>query len=172
MNAFETQKNMDKTNEPAIKFESSKEHYVAEACVVWCYDARFSELYDAFLDQRSFSKSKIDLVKGAGGAQALAAESGPEHEAFRSQIEKSIRLHKTERVVLMLHMDCGGYGGSKAFKDDHEAEWNHHAAELEKASEFVRNTFPEIKEVECWIADFDGLHEVQNVREVAKSAAA
>jgi hypothetical protein len=146
--------------EPTIKFDSSKDHYQAEECIVWCYDARFSELYDAFLAQRQFSKSKIDLVKCAGGAQALALESGPDHDVFSSQIAKSIKLHHTDRVILMVHMDCGGYGGSKAFGDDRKKEWNHHAAELQKAADFVRATFPEIKTVESLIADFDGIREI------------
>ncbi len=143
-----------------IKFESSREHYRAEACVAWCYDARFSSVYDAFLAERSLDVSKIDLVKGAGGAQALAAESGADRETFRSQIEKSIALHHTDRVILMVHMDCGGYGGSKTFGDDHQKEWDHHIAELEKAAMFVRAEFPEIKSIEIWIADFDGMHKV------------
>jgi hypothetical protein len=142
---------------------SSMEHYQAEVCIVWCYDTRFSDLYDVFIAQRGFSKSRIDLVKGAGGAQALAADSGADRETFRSQVEKSIRLHRTERVILALHMDCGGYGGSKAFADDHEREWNHHRAELEKAATFVFHEFPGIKEIECHIADFDGLHLVKTI---------
>jgi hypothetical protein len=153
---------------PFIHFESPKEHYVAEACIFWCYDARFSELYDAFLTQGHFSKSKIDLVKGAGGAQALAARpepveggmAGPDRDVAESQIRKSIKLHHTDRVILMVHMDCGGYGGSKAFGDDHKAEWNHHATELKKAADFVSKTLPEIKKVECWIADFDGIRKI------------
>jgi rhodanese-related sulfurtransferase len=151
------QKETKETMEPTIKFESSKEHYKAEACVVWCYDARFSDAYDEFLAAKGFSKSKIDLVKGAGGAQALAAESGPDHETFRSQIEKSIKLHHAERVVLMVHMDCGGY----AFNDDRDAEWNHHVAELQKAADFVELEFPEIKTIERWIVGFDGMYEIK-----------
>jgi hypothetical protein len=171
---------MDKKSELVLKFESSKEHYRAEACIFWCYDARFSELYDAFLAERGFSKSKIDLVKGAGGAQALAAcpkfveggEAGPDRDVAESQLQKSIKLHHTERVVLMVHMDCGGYGGSKAFDNDHQKEWDHHAAELGKAAGFVRATFPEIKTVECWIADFDGFHGIHAANQASEAVAA
>ena len=143
-----------------IKFESSKEHYKAEACVVWCYDARFADLYDNFISERGFSGSKVDVVKGAGGAQALAGEAGADRTVAESQIAKSIKLHHTERVVLMVHMDCGGYGGSKAFDDDRQKEWDHHVAELQKAEAFVRAEFPEIKEIECWMGDFDGAHRI------------
>jgi hypothetical protein len=155
-----------------IPFESSKGHYTAEACVFWCFDARFSDAYDAFLAQRGFEKGKIDLVKAAGGAQALAlpdVDSGmagnapvaPDRSFAKSQIAKSIMLHHADRVILMVHIDCGGYGGSRAFNNDHDAEWKHHAEELARAAEFIKKNFPEVKIVECWIADFDGMHRMQ-----------
>lgn len=172
MNTLEMPKNIDQTAEDFIPFESSAEHYKAEACIFWCYDARFGDAYENFLEQRGFPHSKIDAVKGAGGAQALAGEAGPDRDVAESQLRKSIKLHHTDRVVLMVHMDCGGYGGSKAFHDDHEEEWNHHAAELEKAADFIRKTFPEIKTIECWIADFDGMHRANASEDVAKMAAA
>ncbi len=143
-----------------IKFDSSKGHYTADACIFWCFDARFADLYNEFLKQREFSNGKIDVVKGAGGAQPLAGEDGADKAVAQSQLAKSIKLHHTERVILMVHIDCGGYGGSKAFDDDHQAEWDHHVNELQKASALVYAAFPEIKEVECWIADFDGAHKI------------
>jgi hypothetical protein len=147
--------------EPFIKFECAKEHYDAEACIFWCYDARFAELYDDFLSVRGFPELKIDLVRGAGGAQALAGEAGPDRAVAESQIAKSIKLHHTDRVILMVHIDCGGYGGSKTFGDDHQTEWDHHVAELAKAAVFVHAEFPAIKEVERWIVDFDGAHKIE-----------
>jgi carbonic anhydrase len=158
---FEMPNDIENEAETVIKFESSKEHYKAEACIVWCYDARFADLYNDFILERGFSESKIDAVKGAGGAQALAGEAGMDRDVARSQIAKSIKLHHTERVVLMVHMDCGGYGGSKAFGDDRQTELDHHSAELKKAADFVRSEFPEIKEIECWIGDFDGIRKIE-----------
>ena len=53
-----------------------------------------------------------DPIKIAGGAKVLAS---PEREADREfvldQIRKSMRLHGTRRVILMVHSDCGAYGG-------------------------------------------------------------
>jgi len=154
-------------DQPFISFPSPRGHYAAHACIFWCFDARFSDLYDEFLKQKGFDKSKIDLVKIAGGAQALAMDSGiaaaggiESDKAFAaSQVAKSIKLHRTNRIVLMVHLDCGGYGGSKAFDDDREKEWSHHLEELKKAAAFIRQKFPEIGQIECYIADFDGVHE-------------
>jgi hypothetical protein len=146
--------------ESFIKFESSQKHYRAEACIVWCYDARFADLYNYFLLERGFSESKVDAVKGAGGAQALAGEAGADRVVAESQIAKSIKLHHAERVILMMHEDCGAYGGTKAFGDDVQVELGHHLGELRKAADFVRATFPELKEIECWMADFDGMQKI------------
>jgi hypothetical protein len=150
-------------SENIIRVQCPKEHYTAEACIVWCFDARFSEAYDEFLKQRGFSEYAIDLVKRAGGAKALAMDASSEQEDVRKQIRGSIDLHHANRVILMMHMDCGAYGGSKNFNNDHQEEWDHHSAELGKAARFVQATFTEIKYIECWIADFDGLHRIDGV---------
>jgi hypothetical protein len=143
-----------------VKFDSSPEHYNAEKCIFWCFDGRFAELYNKFIADRGFRESQIDVVKGAGGAQPLAGEAGADRDVAESQIAKSIKLHHTERVILMVHIDCGGYGGSKAFGNDHQKEWDHHLGELNKAAAFVRKKFPSVKDIELWIADFDGAHKV------------
>ena len=108
-----------------VKFESLKEHYTADACVVWCFDDRFYKLLKAFGKQEGFAH--IDLVKIAGGAKALASveSASPDHDFVLNQIKTSARLHGTKRVILMLHRDCGAYGGSKSFADL-DAEKNNH----------------------------------------------
>jgi hypothetical protein len=146
--------------EAFVAFESPKEHYNATACIFWCFDGRFSDLYDIFLRERGFKGATIDLVKGAGGAQPLAMEGGLDRDVAESQLMKSIKLHHTDRAILMVHMDCGGYGGSNAFDNDHQKEWDHHVAELTKAAAFVHEKFPEITTIESWIADFDGAHKI------------
>lgn len=151
---------MEGGSEHFITFASRKEHYDAEACILWCFDARFSDLYEVFLAENHLPKSNVDLVKVAGGAQALAATSGSDHESLRSQIQKSIRLHHTNRIILMVHIDCGVYGGSKAFDHDHKKEWDHHVVELKRAAALIASEFPEIKIIETWIADFDGAHSI------------
>jgi hypothetical protein len=148
-----------------FKFQSSREHYTADACIVWCFDDRFSDLLEAFKKERGFKHA--DVVKCAGGAKALAADGsngltaggGPERDFVLNQIKTSIKLHKTPIVILMVHIDCGGYGGSAAFGNDRDAERRHHEAELGKAAGFVQSQLPGIA-VESHIADFDGVREV------------
>jgi carbonic anhydrase len=144
-----------------VKFESLKEHYTADACVVWCFDDRFYKLLKAFGKQEGFAH--IDLVKIAGGAKALASveSASPDHDFVLNQIKTSARLHGTKRVVLMLHRDCGAYGGSKSFADA-EAEKAELVKQLHQAQDFVRKELQDGSgiSVDAYFADFDGLYAI------------
>lgn len=141
---------------PFVKFDSQKEHYTADACVVWCFDDRFYKLLKAFGKQEGFGH--IDLVKVAGGAKALAsAESAsPDRDFLLDQIKASARLHGTKRVILMLHRDCGGYGGSKNFESA-DKEKEELVKQLRVAQDFVKRELPDLS-VDAYFADFDGLY--------------
>ena len=143
--------------EPFVKFESSKEHYTADACVVWCFDDRFYKLLKAFGKQEGFGH--IDLVKVAGGAKALAGGASPDRDFVLGQIRTSVRLHGTKRVILMLHRDCGAYGGSKSFADT-EAEKNELMKQLRQAQDDVKKELRDVGglTVDACFADFDGLY--------------
>jgi len=145
--------------EPFVKFESQKEHYAADACVVWCFDDRFYKLLKAFGKQEGFSH--IDLVKIAGGAKALATGAegaSPDRDFVLNQIKTSARLHGTKRVVLMLHRDCGAYGGSKSFADA-DVEKAELVTQLHQAQDLVKKELADVDGlvVEAVFADFDGL---------------
>src|SRR5512140_535059 len=102
-------------------FESPREAYACDAAIVWCFDNRFELGFRKFLKRSGILNT--DPIKVAGGAKCLAS---PEHESDRmfiiEQIRKSMKLHGTRKVILMLHSDCGAYGGLEAFGDDAEAE--------------------------------------------------
>jgi len=140
--------------EKKISFRSSADHYIADACVVWCFDDRFSDLL------RKFTKKfkHFDLVKIAGGAKALAGDASPERDFVLGQIKTSVRLHGTKRIALILHRDCGAYGGSKKFSDE-AAEKNQQANQLFIAKQFLTNEAPGIP-IDIYFADFDGLYDI------------
>ena len=143
-----------------VNFKTNPEHYHADACVVWCYDDRFYKLLKKFGKRQDFKN--IDLVKIAGGAKALAAGSEDDVMATAArdfvigQIKASVRLHAAKRIILMLHLDCGAYGGSKSFADT-AVEREHYAADLRAARDFVRKEVPAVP-VDAYFADFDGLY--------------
>ena len=147
--------------EPLVKFESSKEHYAANACVVWCFDDRFYKLLKAFGKQEGFSH--IDLVKIAGGAKALASTDGAssDRDFVLNQIKTSVRLHGAKRIVLMLHRDCGAYGGSKSFADA-DVEKAELVTQLHQAQDLVKKELADVDGlvVDAVFADFDGLYKI------------
>src|SRR5712691_1797371 len=137
-------------------FDAPREKYHCDAAIIWCFDNRFELGFRKFLKRIGVFNS--DPIKIAGGAKCLAS---PEHENDREfvleQIRKSIRLHGTGRVILMLHSDCGAYGGlGGGFGGDARAEAEHHHAELQRAAENLRKAIPDI-EIEAYFVDFEGV---------------
>jgi carbonic anhydrase len=137
-------------------FDSPREKYECDAAIVWCFDNRFELGFQKFLKRIGVQHS--DPIKIAGGAKTLAS---PERESDREfvldQIRKSIRLHGTKRVILMVHSDCGAYGGlAQGFGGDTRAEIAHHKVELEKAAAFLEQAIPGIQ-VDAYFVDFEGV---------------
>jgi len=142
-----------------FNFVSPRERYVCDAAVVWCYDYRFETAFRKLLKRIGVFYS--DPIRIAGGAKSLVS---PEYDGDRlfiiDQIRKSIQLHRTRKVVLMLHSDCGAYGGLAAFHNDPEEEARHHAADLQRAAGFLKEQIPELT-IKAYFVDFDGVWEVE-----------
>src|SRR5450755_605231 len=135
-------------------FDAPREKYHCDAAILWCFDNRFELGFRKFLKRIGVNSS--DPIKIAGGAKCMAS---PEHETDREfvleQIRKSMRLHGTRRVILMLHSDCGAYGGLASFGDDAAAERANHREEFVRAEETLRSAIPGV-EVESYFVDFEG----------------
>jgi hypothetical protein len=58
--------------------------------------------------------------------------------------------------MLMVHSDCGAYGGLQAFDGNEEREAANHEAELRIAAEFLRANIPTV-EAECFYLKFNGV---------------
>jgi carbonic anhydrase len=141
-------------------FDAPREKYHCDAAILWCFDNRFELGFRKFLKRIGVNYS--DPIKIAGGAKVMAS---PEHESNREfvldQIRKSMRLHGTRRVILMLHSDCGAYGGLDAgFAGDAAAEAAHHERELQRAAANLRTAIPGV-EVQGYFVDFDGIWDAE-----------
>ena len=141
-------------------FDAPREKYHCDAAILWCFDNRFELGFRKFLKRLGVVNS--DPIKIAGGAKVLAS---PEHEADREfvleQIRKSMRLHGTRRVILMLHSDCGAYGGlAGGFRGDSAAEAAHHERELQRAAANLKAIIPEV-EVQGYFVDFEGIWDAE-----------
>jgi carbonic anhydrase len=135
-------------------FDSLQEKYHCDAAVLWCYDNRFELACRKLLKRIGIEHA--DPIRVAGGAKCLATpDQESEREFVLEQIRKSMRLHGTDRVVLMLHSDCGAYGGLAAFGGDRQAEAHHHRDELQRAAACLRQALPEVS-VACYYVDFEG----------------
>ena len=138
-------------------FEASREQYHCDAAIVWCFDNRFELGFRKFLTKIGVVYS--DPIKIAGGAKSLASPRiESDREFVLDQIRASITLHGTTRVILMLHSDCGAYGGLANFGGDTHAEIEHHKKELRAAARTVRAAIPEMQ-IDGYYVDFEGVWE-------------
>lgn len=139
-------------------FTSPTERYKCEAAVVWCFDNRFELVLRKLLKHRGIVY--FDPIRIAGGTKCLAS---PQYERDREflmeQIRISMRLHETSSVILMLHSDCGAYGGLAAFENDSQKEAQHHCRELQRAAAYLLSQIPELT-VHRFFVDFEGVWEV------------
>jgi hypothetical protein len=137
-------------------FNAPRERYQCDAAIIWCFDNRFDLGFRKFLKRVGVANS--DPIKIAGGAKSLASpDQEGDREFVLEQIRKSIRLHGTRRVILMLHSDCGAYGGlAEGFAGDARAEAEFHHAELRRAAENLRKAIPGV-EVDAYFMDFEGV---------------
>ncbi len=140
---------------------SSLDHYKA-IVVVHCFDDRFRHVTGRFL--MSLSNPHYDIVSIAGGAKALF---DPEKESDRDfllhQIQLSIKLHGTTKVLLTTHADCGACGGRARFHGSRDEEMAYHNQGHRMAREYVQKLFPEIKDVRTFFVDEDGVIETTNL---------
>lgn len=152
-----------------LHFDSQREWYVCDAAIVWCFDSRFDVGFSKFLKRLEIKNP--DPIRIGGGAKALASPDRESDRAFLvEQIQKSVNLHGTKRVILTLHSDCGAYGRLAKFKGDAAAEAAHHQRELERAAESLRVAIPGL-EIEGYFVDFEGIWEVEvAVPQKARSA--
>jgi len=140
-------------------FDAPREGYNCDAVIVSCFDHRFHLGFSKFLKRLGVSKS--DPIKIAGGAKSLASpRNTDEREFVLEQIRTSIRLHATRLVILMVHSDCGAYGGLDAFSGDARAEGQHHEKELRRAADCVAKAIPDV-DVQTYFVDFEGIWAVE-----------
>jgi hypothetical protein len=141
-------------------FDAPRAEYRCDAAVLWCFDHRFELGFRKFLKRMGVRTP--DPIKVAGGAKCMASpESESDREFVMEQIRKSMRLHGTRRVILMLHSDCGAYSGlADGFGGDTAAEAAHHQRELQRAAAYLKAAFPGL-EVQGYFVDFEGIWDAE-----------
>ncbi len=136
-------------------FDSPRERYKCDAAVVWCFDNRFELLLRKLVKRLGIVY--YDPIRIAGGTKYLASPDDERERQFvLNQVRISMRLHETRNVILMLHSDCGAYGGLAAFGGDAEKEAENHRAELQRATSYLLSQIPELT-VTPYFVDFEGV---------------
>ena len=126
-----------------FEFPTNLEHYTAEAFVVRCFDDRFWKVFKRFLKSRGVRH--IDPESVAGGAKVLASpEQDGDRDFMLRELEKSIRLYHTKKVLLFTHHDCGAYGGIAKFNGNRDAELAFHRTEHTKARAIIAARFSDL----------------------------
>ena len=88
--------------EKLFHFDSPRESYRADACVITCFDARFDLAVRKFLKRRGVVT--FDHVKIPGGVKSLAApECDTDRDFVLRMVRTSMRLHGSERVLIVAH---------------------------------------------------------------------
>ena len=112
----------------------------------------------------------FDPIRVAGGAKCLAGDENESDRQFvLEQIRKSVQLHGTRTVLLMLHSDCGAYGGLAAFDNDTTREAENHRKDLHRAMDFLQEEIPELT-VRGFFVDFEGVWEADLTGDAALTA--
>lgn len=109
-----------------------------EVLALRCMDFRFRGPTKAFLEN-IFNFDSYDLVSYPGAGKSII-EKKEKSLAFLS-IKNAIEKKETPKVLIINHMDCGAYGGSKKFcnmKDEEEFM----IGETRKTLIFLNNKFP------------------------------
>ena len=141
-------------------FDAPRGKYQCDAAILWCFDNRFDVGFGKFLKRIGVEHS--DPIKIAGGAKCLASpEQESDREFVLEQLRKSMRLHGTRKVILMVHSDCGAYGGlADGFHADARAEALHHHQELHRAAARLSEGIPDV-EIEGYFVDFEDIWDAE-----------
>jgi len=149
-------------------FESPRARYKADAAIVWCFDHRFDVVLHKLT--KRIGVEFFDPILVAGGAKCLAGNDLERDRQFvLEQVRKSIQLHGTHTVLLMLHSDCGAYGGLAAFENDTAREAENHRQDLHRAVDFLQAEIPELT-IRGFFVDFEGVWEADYSKDSAISA--
>lgn len=113
-----------------------------DTLVITCIDYRFAVANQEFINETLGLKDNYDHISIPGSIYNLV---NPETRALLfSKFALSVRLHLINRVVIINHRDCGGYGGSASFGSE-IAEYETQTADLRKARTLLIEKYPTLQ---------------------------
>lgn len=113
-----------------------------DTLVITCIDYRFVIANQEFANDTLGLKDNYDHISIPGSIHNLV---NPETRALLfSKFALSVSMHLINRVVVVSHRDCGGYGGSAAFGSE-IAEYETLTADLKMARALFLEKYPILK---------------------------
>jgi carbonic anhydrase len=99
----------------------------------------------------------FDFRTGVGSTKTII-DSLYDRASFFDVIKTSIKLHNIKEVWLIDHVDCGAYGGSKAFANE-DKERTFHIGKLIEAAKIVKDEFPKLTVRKMYVS-WDSVEEI------------
>ena len=113
-----------------------------DTLVITCIDYRFAIANQEFINNTLGLKDNYDHISIPGSIYNLVK---PEtQELLFSKFALSVKLHLINRVVIISHKDCGGYGGSASFGSE-ISEYETLCADLRKARALLIEKYPTLE---------------------------
>ena len=134
----------------------------SKALVLNCMDFRLMDDLNRFLDKNGYENNYDDFIL-AGSSLGFNQTTYPEwKKTFLKHLELSIQLHNIKELVIIDHMDCGGYKkfyNKKKLEPDEERKLHHQ--NLNKMGAYIKQNFPNLK-VNKYLMNLDGsVHIIQ-----------
>lgn len=125
-----------------LPFKFPQSHHCS-AGVVHCEDFRFWHQLHEFLKTK-YDLDFFDLVSLAGGGGAVVACNldNPEDITTKS-INVPFALHGADTLIVFNHRDCGAFGGSAKFNQNHDQEQAFHFDQLRQAKTKLSQKYPD-----------------------------
>lgn len=124
----------------AINPETSRSD--CDTLLITCIDYRYAFANQEFINETLGLKDNYDHISIPGSIYNLV---NPEtQDLLFSKFSLSVKLHLINRVVIISHRDCGGYGGSASFGSE-ISEYETLCADLRKARALLIEKYPTLE---------------------------
>lgn len=117
--------------------------HTCRAFLVRCMDFRLWNDIDSWAEKKNLI-GDCDLISLGGTFKDLLSSDKTVRNYLLRQIDISYNLHEAREGYILDHMDCGAWGGAKAFKNE-EADYRHHARVLQDVREIINKEYPDFR---------------------------
>lgn len=116
--------------------------YDCDTLVITCIDYRFAIANQDFINETLGLKDNYDHISIPGSILDLV--NSDTRDLLFSKFALTVRLHQIKQVVVIVHIDCGAYGGSSSFGSE-TAEKEILYANLKEAEKLLIEKYPTLE---------------------------